>query len=182
MPPPPRHRRTPFHGAAAAVLLACCAATPAAAFVVNGAVVDLAPGAEGGDLNLANQTAFLDQARAAADPTAGLVDIMARLPTAENRRAAFAWILATSARPAIEGPAALYALVRAGVTEPRPVMQAAVYAVLRGARSQDLHAWAAAAGLGEPALGQLARLAGVERPEWRVTRATASVPAAAGGG
>ena len=99
--------------------LALLAGEPAAAFSVRGAAVDLTPMAPGGELDLRDQVDVLNAARAAADPTAGLVDIMARLETIENRRAAFAWLVATSARPAIDATAALYGMIRAGVVDGR---------------------------------------------------------------
>ena len=152
---------------------------PARAFTVDGAVVDLAPMANGGELDLSPQIPFYERARAGADPTPGLVALMAQLPSPENRRAAFAWIVATSNRPAHEGPAALYALVRAGESDPRALIQAAVFAQSRGAAGYDLSRWAAAAGLAGPALSALRRFEGGGDP---LALVPLPAPAAAGGG
>lgn len=158
----------------------------ALAFGVSGAVVDLTPGADGGELNLTQQTPHLDAARIPLDPTASLVALMARIPTLDNRRAAYAWIVATSKRPKIDAPAALYALVRSGLQDPALVFQAATFAQTKGARGYDLYRWAEAAGLQDPARRQLAVLAGdgsvSRQDQWRLSRWTAPVPAAAGGG
>lgn len=171
---------------AAAALMIVVWATPAAAFGVSGAIVDLTPAASGGELDLSQQIPFLEAARRPEDPTATLVTLMAQLQTQDNRRAAFAWIVATSQRPAIEGPAALYALVRAGVTDPKLIFQAAAFAQAKGARGYDLYRWAEAAGLPDPARAKLAALSGdgsrYRQDPWRVTRMTAPVAAAAGGG
>jgi hypothetical protein len=94
-------------------------------FHVSGAVVYLSPTAPGGELDLTSQAPYLDAARQPQDPTQTLVGLMGQLETIENRRAAFAWIVATSRRPVIEAPAALYAFVRAGVTDAALMMQAA---------------------------------------------------------
>ena len=177
-----------FHISGAVTLLfgLLAGSFPASAFSVSGAVVDLSPTAPGGELDLSSQVPFLEAARQPQDPTQTLVRLMGQLDTAENRRAAFAWIVATSRRPAVEAPAALYALVRAGVTDAALVMQAATFAQSEGAGGYDLHRWAAAAGLPDPALRQLAALAGdgtaYRQQLWRVTQLTAPIPAAPGGG
>jgi hypothetical protein len=124
-----------------------CAMRPALAISVNGAVVDLAPTQVGGELNLQEQLPFFEAALAAPDPTAGLVELMARLPTDANRRAAVAWIIAHSRRPAIDATAGLYALVRSGLSDPPVILQAALFAQSHGVRATDLYKWAAAAGL-----------------------------------
>ena len=160
-------------------LAAACASGQALAFTVDGAIVDLAPLADGGELDLTPQLPYYERARAGADPTPGLVALMGQLPTAENRRAAFAWIVATSRRPAHEGLAGLYALIRAGETDPRALIQAAVFAQSRGASGHDLSRWAAAAGLSGPALSALRRFEGGGDP---LALIPPPAPAAAGGG
>ena len=95
---------------------------PASVFNMSDAVVDLSPTAPAGELDLSSQAPYLDAARQPQDPTQTLVRLMEQLETAENRRAAFDWIVATSCRPAVEAPAALYVLVRAGVTDGALVM------------------------------------------------------------
>lgn len=154
--------RTLFHISGVVTLLFSLSmgSLSAHAFSVSGAIVDLSPTATGGELNLDGQTTYLDAARQPQDPTAALVVLMAQLDTVENRRAAYAWIFAISRRPAIEAPAALYALVRACMTDGASIMQAATFAQSKAARGYDLNRWAAAAGLPDPTLRQLAALAG----------------------
>lgn len=165
-----------------AAALASLPTVPAAAFVVDGALVDLTPGAEGGVLNLERQVPFLEAARRADDPPAALVDLMRRLPTEANRRAAFAWLTATSRTPERDGPLAIYALAAAGLDDPRFALHAALFAQSRGARAADLYEWAKAGGLAGEALGKLERLLGPRPGAWRFSLSTASAPAAAGGG
>jgi len=159
---------------------------PAIAFGISGAIVDLSPTAPGGEFDLTSQAPFLDAARQPQDPTQTLVTLMGQLGTVENKRAAFAWIVDTSRRPAVEAPSALYALVRAGVTDAALIMQAATFAQSQGARGYDLHRWAVAAGLPDLALRQLAALAGdgttYRQQPWRVMQLIAPIPAAPGGG
>lgn len=184
----PRVRADRVRGTIAALVLAAftCLASPASGFGVAGAIVDLTPGADGGEMNLTQQTSHLDAARTPQDPTATLVTLMSRIPTMANRRAAYAWIVATSRRPRIEAPAALYALIRSGLQDPALVFQAATFAQSKGANGYDLYRWAEAAGLQDPARKQLAALAdngtASRQESWRINKWTAPAPAAAGGG
>lgn len=160
------------------------ASAPAAAFDVRGAVVDIAPLANGGEIDLTTAVAALARARQADDPAGGLVFALAGLPSDDHRRAAFAWLVTTAADPAQEAASAFRALLLTAPDDGRLALRAAVFAQSKGARARSLYRAALAADAPPKTTAALARLAGVDRTPapWRATSLTAPAPAAASGG